>query len=588
MAHPTLEYIRGIRASLAVKKAEIVGTNPAIIPGAEHDSKVDETAKKPDPEVKDQTMVPNSGLTTAGAGDDSKITHTNDLTAEQPALTPAKKPEETGDADAPVPGGKTAEALGAEILAGVDAWFAAQKQAETKAAADTQGPSSGEGTAEALITDKGKEPEQLKEVKEPNKKDEVTADAMVPATGEGSSGETAAAAKEAAECCKDGTCGKCAKCKAAASMKDSECCKDGKCGKCAKCKAAASKKDAEGCKAGKCKADNAKKAGAIDMELTSDVLAKIAAVMLATDEGTKLAESVLAKAAGAEAAEKTLNFLRAQSDLAEKQAEYQAGQRDALELILKQAQEEGAANALAAAEAACAGDACKGKADAGDDGITEIADTLDEMVENGEITEDEADQVIVEIANALSGEGDKAPAEEAKTAQAVEAADASAQAPAAGDAAIDNAVAVPPEQFDPNSVPKDDFSDVTPEQVAEAIDSLVDSGEITEDEADQLVQEIVSDGGAGEKDDNVSPEEIATALQEAVESGEIKPEDVQQVLTELEGVPAPDASAAPAAEGAAPAAAPSAEAAPAAAPAVEPKTAGAKLLAAIQAARKAR
>ena len=573
MGHPTLEYIKGLRKSLETKKAEIVGTPPSEIPGAEHDAKPSEGATKPDAETKDQTMVPNSGLTTEGAGDDSKITHTNDLLAGEAALTPTKKPEVTADADA-----KTAEALAAEILTGVDAWYAAKKQAEdAKPVADDTPPAAGEGTAEALITDKGKEPEQLKDVTPPAKKPEVTTDAMAPATGEGSSGETAEAAKEASAV---------------------EECKDGKCGKCAKCKAAASKS-----------------AGALDMELTSDVLAKIAAVMLATEEGTKLAESLLSKAAGAEAAEKTLNFLRDQSDLAQKQAEFEAGQRDAIALIRKQA-EEGDDVIDAAADAG--GDAI-GAED--DDGITEIADTLDAMVESGEITEDEADQVVVELAQALI-DGEGKPAADT-TAEAAAAADGdgeekAAQAAPAGqpqaDAAIDQTVAVDPAQLDPNSIPQEPAEDISPDDVADAIDTLVESGEITEDEADQLVQEIVGGDAGGEAagdagaagdasgaEGDVSPEDIASALQEAVSSGELTPADVQQVLTELEGVPAPEgadgaadaaaaatqeAAAAPADQAAAAEAA--APAAQASAPAEEPKTAGAKLMAAINAVRAAR
>ena len=594
MGHPTLEYIKGLRKSLETKKAEIVGTPPSEIPGSEHDAKPSEGATKPDAETKDQTMVPNSGLTTEGAGDDSKITHTNDLLAGEAALTPTKKPEVTADADA-----KTAEALAAEILTGVDAWYAAKKKAEdAKPVADNTPPAAGAGTAEALITDKGKEPEQLKDVTPPAKKPEVTTDAMAPATGEGSSGETAEAAKEAGAATAKEAGANAASGKTAASAKEAghgeECCKDGKCGKCAKCKAAASKS-----------------AGALDMELTSDVLAKIAAVMLATEEGTKLAESLLSKAAGAEAAEKTLNFLRDQSDLAQKQAEFEAGQRDALALIRKQAEEGEGVTDAAAADGGVAG--------AEDDGgITEIADTLDAMVEAGEITEDEADQVVVELAQALT-EGAGEPAADT-TAEAAAAAtgdggEKAAQAAPAGqpaaDAAIDQTVAVDPSQLDPNSVPNEPAEDITPDDVADAIDTLVESGEITEDEADQLVQEIVGGdagggavgdaGAAGGSEGDVSPEDIANALQEAVSSGELTPADVQQVLTELEGVPAPEgaggaadaaaaatqeASAAPADQAAAAEAA--APAAQAAASAEEPKTAGAKLMAAINAVRAAR
>lgn len=557
----------GLRAQLETKRAEIVGQDPNTIPGHENDKQIPAGAKEPDKETKDQTMVPNSGLTTAGAGDDSAITHKNDLTAEQAALTPKKAPEVTGNAEAQVPGGKTAEektaeVLGAEILAGVTAWYNAKKEAEAqKTAADTKGPSAGTGTAESLITDTGKEPDQTKEVQEPNKKPEETADAMKPATGEGSAGETAAAAKAA----EDG--------------KEAECCKDGKCGKCAKCKAAAKE------------AETAKKAGALDMELTKDVLAKIAAVILATEEGTKLAEETLAKAAGAEAAEKTIAFLSEQNQLAQKQAEYEAGQRDALALIQKSAQDADSA----------------GSAAEGDDGsVTAIADTLDKMVEAGEITEDEADQVVVELAQMLVGESGQPPAGDAGSdaaapasatpdsgAQKDEKKEAQAAPASAGDAAIDQTVAVPPEQLDAGNLPQDGLDDITPDEVAGAIDQLVQSGEITEDEANQLVSEITGgDAGAAGAAGDVSPEDVATALQAAVESGELKPEDVQQVLSELEGVPAV-AEGTPANDGAAAAPETGAAAAPetgaaAVTPADEPKTAGAKLMAAINAARAAK
>ena len=612
MAHPTLEYIRGLRKTMETKKAEIVGENPSTIPGAEHDGKPAPSAKKPDPEVKDQTMVPNSGLTTSGAGDDSKVTHTNDLTAEQAALTPTKKPEVTDDADA-----KTAEKLAAEIISGVDAWYAAKKAAEggvdnTKPTAGTP-PSAGTGTAESLITDNGKEPAQTQAVAAPTKKPEVTANAQVPATGEGSSGETAAAAKAAegaaaqagtAQAAAQPATGKEAAAqpatgKEAAAQPAAQAAAQPATGKEAEA-GAAQAAAAEGAAAqpatGKEAEAGKKKAGALDMELTSDVLAKIAAVMLATEEGTQLAQSILAKAAGAEAAEKTMNFLRAQSDLAEKQAEYAAGQQYALSLLQKRAQEAAGGEGAAAANAGDgAGD------DAGDDaGITEIADTLDSLVESGEITEDEADQVILEIAQAIAGNGEGAAAgaeaadgvDTAKVAQAFEAAAAeqaaAADPAAAGNAAIDQAVAVDPSQLDPNSLPQEGAGDITADDVADALDSLVESGEITEDEADQLVQEMVGGEGGEGAGEEVSPEQIATALQDAVASGELKPEEVQQVLTELEGVPAPDegAAAAGAGEGAA-AAAPAAGAA-AVAPADEAKTAGAKLLAAINAVRAAK
>ena len=565
MAYNTLEYIKGLRRNMEQKKAEIVGESPSSMPGSEHDKAIPAGAKAPDKETKDQTMVPNSGLTTAGAGDDSKITHTNDLKAGQPALVPQKKPEVTGDADASVPGGKTAEELGAEILSDVDGWFKAQKAAENDA------PKAGAGTGEALITDKGKEPDQTKPVIAPDKKPEVSTDALAPATGEGSSGETAAAAK------------------AAETAKEGERCKDGKCGKCAKCKAAAeaAKKAAE-------------TVGGLNMELTSDVLAKIAAVMLATEEGTKLAETTLAKAAGAEAAEKTLAFLRAQNELAQKKAEYEAGQRDAAALLAKMAQE--------------ADDSGEGGSD---DEVEVIADTLDEMINDGTITEEQADQLVLELADAIGGgdnpdatstadvaaattcsakDPEKCEQKEEKTAGQsvaellIERITKKAQeaAPAAtGDAVIDQTVAVPPEQLSANGLPEGDLSDITPEMVADVIDQLVASGEITEEEANALVDQIVGGDGAA------SPEDIATALQEAIQNGTLKPEDVSKVLAELEGQPAPEEAAAAAPGGADQAAA--AEETATTGTQIDgqkatetQKTAAEKLLAAINAARTAK
>ena len=246
-----------------------------------------------------------------------------------------------------------------------------------------------------------------------------------------------------------------------------------------------------------------------------------------------------------------------------------------------------------------------------------MADAIDSLVESGEITEDEADQLVQDIAQAANAQVPDGTEKEAesiftagqrdavlKIAQALDV-DPSALAAAAdeaqsgqppvmpvdpyaqaAEATINDQVAVPPEQFDPASVPQGDVGEITVDDVADAIDTLVESGEITEDEADQLVQEIAGEtataGSAGTGDPQVSPEEVADALQSAVASGDLKPEDVQAVLGELESVPAPESAAQPAA---AASTAPAEEAAPVA-PADDAKTAAANLIAAIRAARR--
>lgn len=453
MGNPTLEYIKGLRKSLEMKKAEIVGGSPSSMPGAEHDSKVPASAKQPDPETKDQTMVPNSGLTTAGAGDDNPIAHTNDLLAGEAALTPEKQPEVSDDAEA-----KTAEALAAEILTEVNAWFA--KQAETP---------------EDLTTDKGTEPAQFKDVKEVKKEPEVTNDAMTA---------------------------------------EAECCKDGKCGKCAKCKGGTSKS-----------------AGILDMELTEGVLKKIAAVILSTEEGVEYTENLLAKTAGAEAAARTIEFLNAQSDLAEKQAEYIRGQQDMLEFLAKQAEDEDAAEEAAFAPEAEA----EAPVDAAE--VAEVVDdALNEFVAAGKLSDEEANGVALLVADDLSGGaigGDEAPGED----------DAEKEAQEILEDAIADQVAVPPGQFDPDSVPELDLDDITVDDVDGALNELVEEGRLTDEEADGVVAEIVSGipaAPAEQEEAPVSPEVIAATLQQAVQNGILTPSDVQETLAELDSVPLED------------------------------------------------
>lgn len=77
------------------------------------------------------------------------------------------------------------------------------------------------------------------------------------------------------------------------------------------------------------------------IELTTDVLSKIASVILSTEEGIAFTEQQLTKAAGAEAAVETMQFLQ-------KQAAYEAGAADAEAMIYnlymqKQAEEQYAA-----------------------------------------------------------------------------------------------------------------------------------------------------------------------------------------------------------------------------------------------------
>ena len=72
------------------------------------------------------------------------------------------------------------------------------------------------------------------------------------------------------------------------------------------------------------------------LELTNDVLAKIAAIALSYDEGAEFVGKMLEKYAGEKAAQETMSFLEAQNREAEKKAAMEQGYRDAQALINQQ------------------------------------------------------------------------------------------------------------------------------------------------------------------------------------------------------------------------------------------------------------
>lgn len=85
-----------------------------------------------------------------------------------------------------------------------------------------------------------------------------------------------------------------------------------------------------------------KAATGFNMELSQAVLAKMAAIALATEEGVAFMESQLSKAAGATAAAEMLEFIQQQDAEAEKAAAFAAGSADADALIRHAAAEKSA------------------------------------------------------------------------------------------------------------------------------------------------------------------------------------------------------------------------------------------------------
>jgi polyhydroxyalkanoate synthesis regulator phasin len=234
-----------------------------------------------------------------------------------------------------------------------------------------------------------------------------------------------------------------------------------------------------------------------DLELTSDILCKIAASMLSSDEGVQIVQDHLTKVAGAQEAEFILQTL------AEKSAEVEAGERDAENMIfsvIKQAQaEELAAEELAAEDAAAAED------ELGDVSVDEVVEAVVELVDDGEITEDEGVEIL-EAIGANSGVEDYEDAVEdiesepavedtveagekaaealinqyaIKVAQEVAAEEAAMADAAAEEAAIDDAAAAE--------------EAVSVEELAQGIEEMLNSGELSEEDAQSLITELAQE-----------------------------------------------------------------------------------------------
>ena len=195
--------------------------------------------------------------------------------------------------------------------------------------------------------------------------------------------------------------------------------------------------------------DTTKTKEAGQLELTQDVLAKIASCILSSEEGWKYAETALTKAAGAEAARTTIKTLQKQAEDYEKQAAYEQGKADA-DYMKKQAEAErlyakGASDAVnmanmvlqkeaqlravgmtdaqlvklgqaiadesmegagaPGAEQAMAG--MEAPAEGGGDGISteELAQALAELVQEGKCSPEDAQAVMEYIQSAGGGQG---------------------------------------------------------------------------------------------------------------------------------------------------------------------------------------
>ena len=184
------------------------------------------------------------------------------------------------------------------------------------------------------------------------------------------------------------------------------------------------------------------------LELTTEVLAKIASMVLSTDEGAEFVEGFMAKQAGAEAATETLNFLAKQAELAEKQAAYEQGQADA-EALINQAIYQAGMNA------------------------TKSAAVQTPFAKLGQAVADSSmSDLMGQMGGAGAGAG--APGAEGAGAPPMDPA-AMGGAPEAGGAE----------------------GEISPEELQSALEQLAQEGTITPEEAQQVMQYISQGGDAG-------------------------------------------------------------------------------------------
>lgn len=271
-----------VEAKTASEKRALAGQDPNTLPGSEHDQKVKEESKKPTPQVTEGSPAGAFSASGAKPGDVTEMGHTLQAGDPPPAKVD-KEPLITSDVNAAP---KTGAALLAnDLLASIKK---AQDELQKTAAKDDKKPAGSKGgdVSEAQAVDASKAPPPVKkEGPEPAKQD-MPSDA-----------------KEAP-----------AKDKAMAEHGGSMPSKGGS-------------------------------AGPSALELTQDVLAKIASTLLATEEGWNVVHDGLSKAAGAEAAHQTMDFLKQAAEKIQAEQAFAQGYHDADNLIKQAIYQQGVADA---------------------------------------------------------------------------------------------------------------------------------------------------------------------------------------------------------------------------------------------------
>ena len=396
-----------------ITSEDITGENPGSMPGSENDKSAPAEAKKPDPEVVDDQVGGASNYDGKGmeAGSDNPKLEPQLLEANQPVLTPEKKPLDSTDVDA-----KTAADLGNDLVSMV---LGHRKEAE------------------------------IPDNKECSKHD----GADVPAANKPSPPPSP------------------------------------------------EKKPLDSANAG------AKEAEVDEIELSRDGLAKIAAVLMAREDGRQFIGNVLAEIGGEKFAHDSINALGVKSAEQLAQEEFIKGAQDAAALLDGAEEAAGAADAEAAigdeAEAAGAADAEAALEDAG--------------AADAEAALEDAGAADAEAAMA-GGEGESL---DDFTDEELEA--ALTDMMESGE--------LPPEVAEQLLSEGDDEEGVTEEDLAAELVDMVESGEITPEQASELVDALETE--ANPEAAAALSEDVSEATPEA-EAPASNPGEAEQMVAEAE------------------------------------------------------
>jgi len=295
----TRAFVKEKQASFRKGAAEEALSNPGSIPGSVHDSNVDASMQNSHPET--QQEIPAGSKVRSGATDGEDLESGHATNALEPIPGVTQEPLESADA------------LGGNVGSST---VGDQAHDGTAGALGDESRST-EGTPATHKHPAAKHANDLLSMISQHNAQQKAAAAPAPGTAPAPTKTAAPAAPAPAA-------------PTPAPTKAAAC----ECGK-------------DDCTACNKVAGDTKHAG--EIELTQDVLSKIASVILSTEEGWAFAEAQMSKAAGADAARETIQFLEQQALEAEKQAAYAQGQTDADNLIKAAVYEAGRADAAAAA-----------------------------------------------------------------------------------------------------------------------------------------------------------------------------------------------------------------------------------------------